>query len=555
MSVTSSFFVCATPRSGSSLLSEALEFTMIAGRPREYFEPTYEADWFVRLGITSDAQYLEKFLAAGSTPNGVFGAKVHWHQFVHLTEKLRAIQGGVTTDLELLRRTFPSVRYVFLTRRDKVLQAVSYVKALQTEVWHSLNPAANGPATGQAPAPSFDVDQIDRWVSRFTEDEMRWRRYFARAGIEPFEVVYEEFLKSYESTVLAILGYLEIPIPAQLVVTPPRLRKLGDELSDEWARRYRALKWPPRPLRGTATLSYFISTAPRTGGFLLAEALESTRIAGRPREYFDKVFQQNWSDGVGVASDAEYFEQALAAGTTPNGVFGAKVLWHQFEHLLVKLRLIQGNGLSDLELLRRTFPELRYVFLTRRDKIRQAISYDRAIRSGVWWSISAHSDQQSPTPPFVFENIDDWVTRLTEFESNWRRHFKRIGVEPFEVTYEDLAEDYESTVHAVLRYLNLPDSEKCTVAPPRLRKQADAITEEWVEPLLRTQINALQATPHPPAAPLLEPLDDRCLLSGGTLLNSAIEDHGTDSAHASARRCPAWDNKSRGRNPGERHFC
>ena len=121
---------------------------------------------------------------------------------------------------------------------------------------------------------------------------------------------------------------------------------------------------------------------------MLAEALESTGIAGRPREYFDPVFQKKWCESLAIASDAEYFEKALAAGTTPNGVFGAKVLWHQFEHLLVKLRRIQGNGLSDLELLDRTFPDLRYIFLTRRDKIRQAISYDRAIRSGVWWSIA-----------------------------------------------------------------------------------------------------------------------------------------------------------------------
>ena len=482
---TSSFFVCATPRSGSSLLSEALEFTMIAGRPREYFEPAYENDWFARLGIKADAQYMEKFLAAGTTANGVFGAKIHWHQFVHLRAKLRLIQGGAASDLELLRRSFPDLKYVFLTRRDKVLQAVSYVKALRTDRWHSLNLDPEGTRATPASAPSFDVGEVDRWVTRFMEDETRWYRYFERAGIEPFEVVYEEFLQTYESTVLAILGHLAIPIPAGMVIAPPRLRKLGDEHSEEWARRYRELKWPPRPLRGTARLSYFISTSPRTGGFLLAEALESTRIAGRPREYFDRVFQQNWRETLAVVSDAEYFEKALAAGTTPNDVFGAKVLWHQFEHLLVKLQLIQGNGLSDIELLRRTFPELRYVFLTRRDKIRQAVSYDRAIRSGVWWSISANADQQIseppvPAPPFSFEKIDDWVTRLTEFESNWRRHFKRIGVEPFEVAYEDLVGSYESTVHTILRFLDLPISEARKVALPRLRKQADEVTEEWV---------------------------------------------------------------------------
>src|SRR5262249_56036499 len=36
---SSSYFICTLPRSGSWLLSEGLEKTGIAGRPREYFEP------------------------------------------------------------------------------------------------------------------------------------------------------------------------------------------------------------------------------------------------------------------------------------------------------------------------------------------------------------------------------------------------------------------------------------------------------------------------------------------------------------------------------------
>jgi trehalose 2-sulfotransferase len=126
--------------------------------------------------------------------------------------------------------------------------------------------------------------------------------------------------------------------------------------------------------------------------------------------------------------------------------------------------------------------------LTRKDKIRQAISYDRAIRSGVWWSISAEANGngESPTPtsvlapPFDFDQIDEWVTRLTEFESNWRRHIKRTGIEVFEVAYEDLVESYESTILTVLRFLDLPVSAGMPVASPRLQQQADDVTEEWV---------------------------------------------------------------------------
>ncbi len=39
---TRSYLVCATPRSGSTLLCEALLATGVAGRPREYFEALKE---------------------------------------------------------------------------------------------------------------------------------------------------------------------------------------------------------------------------------------------------------------------------------------------------------------------------------------------------------------------------------------------------------------------------------------------------------------------------------------------------------------------------------
>ena len=217
---------------------------------------------------------------------------------------------------------------------------------------------------------------------------------------------------------------------------------------------------------------------------MLAEALQSTGVAGRPREYFDPVREKKWVEDQAAKPATSYFETAIAAGTSPNKVFGAKVLWHQFEHLMTTPQQIDGTSASGSELLRRAFPDLRYVFLTRRDKIRQAISYDRAIRSGLWWSIASTADgngQPQVLLPFNFEQIDEWVTRLCQIESCWRRHFKRMGVVPFEIAYEDLVSAYDSTVRAILGFLDLPFSKDLIVAPPRLERQADETTEEWVD--------------------------------------------------------------------------
>ena len=57
---------------------------------------------------------------------------------------------------------------------------------------------------------------------------------------------------------------------------------------------------------------------------------------------------------------------------------------------------------------------------------------------------------------------------------------RRAGVTPFEVAYEDFLEAYEPTVLSILRYLDLSFTDELGVAPPRLERQADEVSLEWV---------------------------------------------------------------------------
>jgi LPS sulfotransferase NodH len=71
------FIVCATPRSGSALLCEALWNSRLAGRAEEYFNRESEAIWRARHGIGSTIDYLRWLMDRGTSSNAVFGAKNH----------------------------------------------------------------------------------------------------------------------------------------------------------------------------------------------------------------------------------------------------------------------------------------------------------------------------------------------------------------------------------------------------------------------------------------------------------------------------------------------
>jgi LPS sulfotransferase NodH len=247
MQAHTSYFLCSTARTGSWLLAEALQGTNLAGRVREYFAPGNQKSWSEQWGIENTANYsafLEKAIEAGTTSNGVFGAKLLGYQLESFLSKLRQLpecKGKET--LEIMPSVFPNIHYIWLSRRDKVRQAVSLWKAKQTEIWREYKDqhvAKDQHAPRQKPV--FDFEAIDRWRNTILKHEAGWRRYFRTASVEPLMVSYEELGADYQATVLKVLQHLSIPLPADFIIPPPRLKKQADLLSEKWVWRYRKLK-------------------------------------------------------------------------------------------------------------------------------------------------------------------------------------------------------------------------------------------------------------------------------------------------------------------------
>jgi trehalose 2-sulfotransferase len=272
-----SYLVCATPRSGSTLLCHALNQTGVAGhpeeyfealrwsglprRPHEYFDPERHANIVERLAFrempdgaakpnplwhpdTYD-EYLTWALRQGTTPNGVFGAKLMWGYLGDFAQLLRGIDGMGGRPLpELLGRAFPGLRYVQITRQNKIRQAVSLWKAVQTQAWKR----EAGEEVRRPVELVFSFRAINYLVRLLTAHDASWDAYFLGLGYEPLKITYEELAESTDAVIRRVLVHLGIPAPAELVVEAPRLSVQADEVSEEWVRRVdehlRALETP-----------------------------------------------------------------------------------------------------------------------------------------------------------------------------------------------------------------------------------------------------------------------------------------------------------------------
>jgi len=236
------YLICGTPRTGSTLLCGLLRSTEVAGRPESYFRLPDEQTWADRwrlarigAGAFDYGGYVRAAVVAGSSPNGVFGARVMWGTLQEIVTKLGTVYPDLAgADLELLTRAFGRMRFVYLWRDDTVAQAVSWARAEQTHFWHEGDTALPGYE------PRFDFELIHTLVQTIDEHNAAWRHWFAAFDVRPELVRYEDLAADPARETRGILDFLGLRLPADQMIVP-RHRRQADNLNHDWIARYRAV--------------------------------------------------------------------------------------------------------------------------------------------------------------------------------------------------------------------------------------------------------------------------------------------------------------------------
>ena len=197
------------------------------------------------------------------------------------------------------------------------------------------------------------------------------------------------------------------------------------------------------------------------------------------------MWAQRWgiADVSGAFDHADFLEAARIAGTSENGVFAAKLMWGQLDDLVATVRSVYPDDASDtdLALLGRAFGNLRFVYLSRTDALAQAVSWLRAEQTGIWWETDETGTQMpGAAPSFDRVQLDALLSVIDDHNAAWRGWFPASAVSPYEVRYEDVDTEPETTVLSVLRHLGLrlPDEVKVESQYHRL---ADRLNAEWID--------------------------------------------------------------------------
>jgi LPS sulfotransferase NodH len=238
-----SYFLCATPRSGSTLLCDLLTATSVGGRPASYFREQDLADWSKRLGVAPgepeiSSAYLGAVLDHGSAGTGVCGCRIMWGSLGGLLSRLDVLYPRLPGDVGRIERAFGPTLYVHLTRADKVAQAVSLLKAGQSGLWHRHSDGTWREGLDRPRPTSYVATLIAQHVDELKRDDESWTSWFAENGITPVTIGYDGLVADPRSAVAGILSALGLDSSLAADVKP-RTARLADDESLDWARRFR----------------------------------------------------------------------------------------------------------------------------------------------------------------------------------------------------------------------------------------------------------------------------------------------------------------------------
>lgn len=220
--------LCSHPRSGSTMLGEALYFTGLFGCPLEYFHRGFRPAFAERWQAPTMHDLIDAARRHRTNPRGVFSAKLFWQDIEEITEELepslwqelrdnagsQAVPETYRRLYSLLNARFPQPTFIHLSRKDRVRQAISALVAVQSRQWRSI--PGQGPQQPVAEV-SYDYERILGLIAFADRSHAHWRGFFAANSIQPYTLCYEDLIAEESPALRSLfdqLGYTGV-LPAR----------------------------------------------------------------------------------------------------------------------------------------------------------------------------------------------------------------------------------------------------------------------------------------------------------------------------------------------------
>ena len=186
------YIMCSFPSGGTRFLQELLKkFGLGTGT---FFRDTIK--------MAKGKEDIDRYFKEGIR-NDVWGSTIHWHMQIKLALKIIYPDQNVESNpMKFLNRLCPGVKFIYLTRLNKLQQAISWTRA--------QNIGTHLEATGDAPE-DYSNEDILKMMNFFNFRESLAQDFFKENNIKPLYITYEELCDDKIKVARQVLQFLEIP--------------------------------------------------------------------------------------------------------------------------------------------------------------------------------------------------------------------------------------------------------------------------------------------------------------------------------------------------------
>lgn len=226
---------------------------------------------------------------------------------------------------------------------------------------------------------------------------------------------------------------------------------------------------------------FFIATTQRSGGFFLMSLLNSTNRVGYVHEHLYRLHEGWESESLPSDEDIlfwfdDFRKSSLGRSPESNAMefWGSKV---DIRELYLAERWLDLKQIEP--------KSMKWIWLRRRNKVRQAISLVKANHTEIW-----HLDRGDPQDKKdlaraeIEVDFQDLCLKTIHFftaDILWSNFFQLHGSEPHILFYEDFIDEstWQSTVEGIFDYLEVPYEPPLKVSTHRLKQGTGEVPESY----------------------------------------------------------------------------
>lgn len=188
------------------MLCDFLQRTGVLGYPNEYIRNVLSV--LAQEDMINPGYALEEALKVNQTPNGAFGMKIHWSALEQFSEAV--FPNLNNEEKNLFENLLHDSEYIYLSRRNKIRQAISDWRARGTGIFHIRKNSKNSIQRRHGRKLPYDYARLKRHIVDFVKGDEGWKTFFKTNNIHPLEIVYEDLVKHPEAEVMRVLDYLSV---------------------------------------------------------------------------------------------------------------------------------------------------------------------------------------------------------------------------------------------------------------------------------------------------------------------------------------------------------